>query len=130
MGYSHYWQGLVPSYSPELHSAVAFIFADAAKNNVELGAWHGMGGNPVNDEVEISFNGVNVRGETFTVIYGQSVSLNFCKTGQEDYDTSVVAVLDVLRHFGKGEFVWSSDGAEMELEEGRSLACLAIMVRA
>jgi len=114
MGYTHYWNVIEPAVIEEKFAQFAEGATQIIKTAVEAGI-------KVTD-VEVREDAVVFEGQVETFYFDKvGDSFNFCKTGQEPYDTVVTAVLiHAKKVFGKALKV-SSDGNWAEWSDGRLL---------
>jgi hypothetical protein len=114
MGYTHYWNVIEPAVIEEKFAQ----FVEGATQIIHTALEAGI---TVTD-IEVSENKVVFEGQVETFYFEKvGESFNFCKTGQEPYDTVVTAVLiHAKKVFGKALKV-SSDGNWAEWSDGRLL---------
>lgn len=114
MGYTHYWNVIDPAVIdekfPQFVEGATQIIHTAVEAGIKL------------ENIEVSENKVVFDGEVETFWFERTgESFNFCKTGQEPYDTVVTAALiHAKKVFGNALKV-SSDGNWAEWSDGRLL---------
>lgn len=144
MGYTHYWKkvGAIDEKRYKLALSKIRKLIELHKDNIPAGNTAGGyysdclnerlgdcgGDNPVSkaDYIDdICINGLgDMSHETFFLpVNGFDLEeFQFCKTARKPYDVIVVACLVILKHYLGNSFKFSSDGDDLELEEGFNLA--------
>lgn len=132
MGYTHYWSrdlGANPEAYRLLCRDARKLFTFCETLPWQLAGPHGTGSPDVTPDA-IAFNGAEPADyETFRWPalaeprdYLESLSFDFCKTGQRPYDCAVVAFLLLAKHHYGDAVTLSSDGDRLDLLPGVQLA--------
>ena len=110
MGYTHYWRtGKIQAIpDPALHIIKGEI--DRAHQAGIIQRSLNDPGAPIVTSQEIRFNGVGDTGHETFYFKSNGEPFDFCKTARKPYDTVVMYVLIVLKHFLKDNITVSSDG--------------------
>ena len=79
----------------------------------------------------VAFNGIGDQSHETAMLF-ESINamvsdFEFCKTNYKEYDKIVVAIYSLMDYLYDGALVFSSDGDEMDVEEGMRIAATAIV---